>query len=69
MNDKNCRNCGAPVAPGEKCEYCGTFRPVPSKSMIKMTADSITFTCDMLQVGKVAAEQLDPKIIHGGMGT
>jgi ribosomal protein L32 len=54
ISDRNCRNCGAPVKPGEVCEYCGTLRPVPVQSAIKMTADSITITCDTLRV-----EELD----------
>ena len=49
ISDRNCRNCGAPVKPGEVCEYCGTLRPVPSTER-EMTADSITITCDTLRV-------------------
>ena len=68
MSDSNCRNCGAPVKPGEICEYCGTLRPVPVQSAIRMTHDSITITCDTLQIGKVVSEQLDQRRIRGGMG-
>ena len=68
MNDRNCRNCGAPVEPGKICEYCGTLRPVPVQSMLRMTADSLTITCDTLQVGKVVSEHMDQRTISGGMG-
>ena len=69
ISDHNCRNCGAPVEPGRKCEYCGTLRPVPVQSTLRMTSDSITITCDTLQIGKVVSEQMDHRRIIGGMGT
>jgi len=64
INDSNCRNCGAPVAPGESCEYCGTPHPVPVQSSIRMTPDSITLVCDTLQIGKFVQEN-DPAITGG----
>ena len=63
ISDNNCRNCGAPVKPGEVCEYCGTLRPVPVQSAIKMTADSITFTCDTLRVGVIESDYIQDR--HG----
>ena len=42
MNNHNCRNCGAPVIPGESCEYCGTLRAE------EMRNDTITLVCDTI---------------------
>ena len=48
-----CPGCGKQIDDDSVfCEYCGTLRPVPVQSAIKMTADSITLTCDTLSVGE-----------------
>lgn len=69
LSDRNCRNCGAPVAPGERCEYCGTPRPIPVKSSIRMTADSITLECDTLKIGEAVSKKNAHSIEYGRIGT
>lgn len=66
INDSNCRNCGAPVEPGKICEYCGTPRPIPVKSAIRMTADSITMVCDTLKIGEAVSEKMIAHSIEYG---
>lgn len=68
INDSNCRNCGAPVEPGKICEYCGTPRPIPVKSAIRMTADSITLECDTLKIGEAVSKQNAHSIEYGRIG-
>lgn len=42
MEEKNCRNCGAPLNKNGDCEYCGTVKTITDyESYIKITADSI----------------------------
>ena len=48
MNNHNCRNCGAPVIPGESCEYCGTYMAEEMRSEMNITADGITLVCDKI---------------------
>lgn len=49
MNDCNCRNCGAPVNPGEVCEYCGTPRAEEVSSRVEITPTGIRFVCENLK--------------------
>lgn len=51
MNDQNCRNCGAPVKPGEVCEYCGTLRAEQVRSEMNITSTGITLVCE--KIGKI----------------
>lgn len=39
--EKNCRNCGAPLNERGDCEYCGTRRQRQQGSQIEITADGI----------------------------
>ena len=40
-DEKNCRNCGAPLNEDGDCEYCGTKSPRTCESSIEITANSI----------------------------
>lgn len=48
LKDRNCRNCGAPVKPGEVCEYCGTLRAEEVSSRLSITATGITLVCEKI---------------------
>lgn len=34
MKELKCRNCGAPLTPNGKCEYCGSIYKIPEDPMI-----------------------------------
>lgn len=51
ISDRNCRNCGAPVKPGEVCEYCGTLRAEQVHSEMNITPTGITLVCE--KIGKI----------------
>ena len=44
--EKNCKNCGAPLDPHGDCEYCGTKRQRRIRSKIEITANEIRLYAD-----------------------
>ena len=37
----NCMNCGAPVDPGKRCEYCGTLKIEKSADKVILEGEKI----------------------------
>lgn len=68
VKDHNCRNCGAPVRPGEVCEYCGTLRAEEVSSQLSITATGITLVCE--KIGRLPENSVilyaDDRIVEMG---
>lgn len=54
---KNCRNCGAPLNKRGDCEYCGTKTDRTVRGGIEITADHITYWADDRLVDEETTEQ------------
>ena len=52
MEERNCRNCGAPLDSRGDCEYCGTVKQRTGRSGITLTGTEITMWVDDVMVDR-----------------
>ena len=52
MEERNCRNCGAPLDSRGDCEYCGTVKQRTGRGGITLTATEITMWVDDIMIDR-----------------
>ena len=48
MDELKCRNCGAPLTPTGKCEYCGSVYRIEKKNGHKIYVETVPACCQTI---------------------